>query len=213
MTNNFNLALLESLGAINPIFSQFFQRMSVDNYNEFINILYRDIDCIIQDIESSRALRQDDGEDRTTIEIVNILNRIGYDCSHDELHGGHTDLAVKIKSFIWLGEAKIHSGYDYLHEGFKQLCTRYSTGGQNQSDGGLLIYLYGADAKTVMDRWLTHLCDQSYAGFKSMPCKNNKLYFFTEHTHETSGLPFRVRHMVILLHHDPKDKSGIASKN
>jgi len=113
---------------------------------DFIRVLYEDIDKVIAQIQENPELRQNDTEDRLTIDIVNQLHILGYNASHDTKIGGHVDITVRKNGFLWLGEAKIYRDNTYLWEGFTQLTTRYSIGDSNQEHGGLLIYIRDEDA-------------------------------------------------------------------
>jgi hypothetical protein len=42
--------------------------------------------------QENPELRRNDGEDRLTIEIVNVLRGMGYNAGHETKIGGHTDL-------------------------------------------------------------------------------------------------------------------------
>lgn len=203
---SFNLRSLKDLGELVPELGDFIHRIYPENYDEFIENLYIDIDKIIKLIEEDPEVRKDDGEDRLTVEIRGMLLSRGYMTSHDEKTGGHADLVVRKKDYVWIGEAKKHDGYDWLLKGFKQLTTRYTTGDTNQDNGGLLIYIFGKDANRVMIRWQEFLTTQSLSDYSCEPCKKRELAFFSKHTHDKSGLPFRVRHMPILLYFSPQDR-------
>ena len=190
-----------------PGIGNFANRMLAETYEKFISVLYDDIDKIVARMEENPELRKDDGEDRLTIEIINQLCAMGYDASHETKIGGHADLVVKnqTKGWIWIGEAKIHNGYAWLLKGFNQLTTRYSTGNDNNCQGGLLIYIRNIDAKNVMNKWQTHL-KENIEGIKIMPCPNNSLSFYSTHNHQRTGLEFKVRHIPLVLSFKPQDK-------
>lgn len=189
-------------------------RLLADNYKEFVNVFYRDLDQILATIEENPEVRAKDGEDRLTIEIRNMLRILGYDASHDSKIGGHADLLVRKGEFIWLGEAKVHKQtYDYIWEGFQQLCTRYSIGSDNQSCGGLIIYIRIPNSTSVMERWKSHLEGKKLPEYKMLPCGLKSIAFFSTHSHERSGLPFEVRHIPVMLYFNPQDKSGRNRKN
>ena len=92
--------------------------------------------------------------------------------------------------------------------GFQQLCTRYSIGDSNQSEGGILIYIKNKDAKSVMTRWQKHLDTKNLQNLVCNSCPNLTLAFFSTHKHIRSGLAFKVRHIPVMLYHEPQDKSG-----
>ena len=202
-----NLTLRE-LELLVPKIARLSSRELVDAYDKFVEILYEDIDEIIQDIQENPELRKDDAEDRLTIEILLNLRRLGYDASHDTKIGGHTDLFVKHnKGYKWIGEAKIHDGNAYLWGGFMQLTERYSIGDDRQKDGGMLIYLKISDADKVMKSWENYLASQNLQDYEHHPCSKNSLYFFSKYKHTKSGLIFTVRHMIVLLYFKPQDSS------
>ncbi|PZD71056.1 hypothetical protein C1752_08259 [Acaryochloris thomasi RCC1774] len=203
-----SLKKFDSLVSQNPSLMRMLERISVSTYEDFVDLLYDDLDWIVQQIQRNPELRQDDGEDRLTIEIVLLLNTQGYKASHDTKVGGHVDLLVEKDRFMWIGEAKVHSGYDYLWEGFLQLATRYSIGSSNQSHGGMLIYIRRSNTRNVMEKWRQTLSQKSLEDFSSEDCTRNSLAFFSSHKHERSGLPLRVRHMPVMLYFEPKDKSA-----
>lgn len=191
-----------------PELSNFLERELVSSYEGFISVLYKELDSIIQTLQKNRELRQKDGEDRLTLDIVNLLSQAGYNASHETKIGGHVDIIVNFRKFIWFGEAKIHSSYPYLLKGFKQLCTRYTTGDINQDNGGILIYIKKQkNASEIMKRWGQYLSDQNLDGYSSTPCPIRPLAFFSTHVHDVSGTPFKIRHMPVLLHFDPQDRS------
>ena len=174
-----------------------------------IRNLYKDIDKVIFQIQENPELRQEDNEDRLTIEIVNLLRNLGHEASHETKIGGNVDIVIRKNDFLWLGESKIYRvNNNYLWEGFLQLVTRYSTGDSNQENGGLLIYIFKKDASSIMQNWQNYLIKQSLPDFSLRPCKMKNLAFISTHKHERSGQAFHVRHIPVMLHFDPKDKSG-----
>jgi len=199
---------LRQIEAFDPFTTRFITRRLANTYDKFVEILYEDIDEIIQYIQENPELRKGDIEDRVTIEILGNLRHQGYDASHDTKIGGHTDLLVKNnKGYKWIGEAKIHDGNAYLWGGFMQLTERYSIGDDRQKDGGMLIYLKISDADKVMKNWENYLASQNLQDYEHHPCSKNSLYFFSKYKHTKSGLIFTVRHMIILLYFNPQDSS------
>jgi hypothetical protein len=215
MTNieDFSLKELQDLESHIPELSGFISRVLAKTYDEFIDVFYADIDTIINQIQKNPELRKNDSEDRLTIEIEGLLNTMGYDASHDEKVGGHADLLVKKKTFLWIGEAKIHKSYSYLWQGFNQLTTRYSTGDSSyQKDGGIIIYIRcHRDTKSIMKRWEQELSKKGLEDYSSMECKKRSLSFFSTHKHQRSGEAFRVRHMPVMLYFQPQDRGNRTS--
>jgi len=205
---NLSLKELQQLEGHAPGLGRFASRNLVSTYDEFVNVLYEDIDQIISLIEENREINSKKCEDSLTIDIKNQLICMGYLASHDKKIGGHVDLAVERNNFKWLGEAKIHSAYDYLFEGLLQLTTRYSNGSVNNDQGGLLIYIKKGDANSVMVEWKARLSEKDLESLDIEWCEKNPLIFFSSHKHDSSGLPYTIRHAPVILHFEPKDKSA-----
>ncbi|QNP49343.1 hypothetical protein [Diaphorobacter aerolatus] len=175
------------------------------NYEEFIEQLYADIDESIYELQASRELRQNDTEDRISLDILVGLKRSGYNATHDSKTGGHVDLAVRIGSHSWIGEAKKDGNFK---EGFLQLTSRYvqASGNYSHDQGGLLFYMVKrADALGVLNIWRRQLMND---GHSCIDCNTNKLAFYSKHKLEGSGTDFKIRSMVISLYHQPLDKSA-----
>lgn len=191
-----------------PEIGNFPDRLLVDDYESFVSVLHKDIEIIRSKMEENPELLSEDSEDRLTIEIKNMLSCMGYNSSHDTKIGGHSDLSVKKRNWLWIAEAKIHNSYEYLLQGFLQLTTRYSLGGENNCEGGMLIYIKTARAKNVMDNWKNHLINNKLEKIsKTYDCPMNKLAFYSEHNHQRTDLTFKVRHIPFCLHFDPKDRT------
>jgi hypothetical protein len=144
---------------------------------------------------------------------MTCLRQLGYLADHDSKQGGHVDLTVShfIKPWKWLGEAKHFNNVGNLREGFLQLTTRYSNASPNENQGGVLAYLKRAKAKQQMDKWREEIKTLGLENLVFEECQNRPgIAFFSTHEHETSGMPYRVRHMCVMLHFDPQDKSGLS---
>ena len=167
----------------------------------FIDRLYQEISNIILIIEQSAQYRQNDPEDRITIDIVGLLRQTGYNATHDPDYRGHPDIRVSNDNFVWLGEAKIHNSYEWLMDGLKQLHTRYMTGRENGS--GILIYIFGSNAKNVIDEWRKRLTESNECNLmNTVDCEEN-LTFWSIHRHESSGLDVKTKHIGISLYFNP----------
>ena len=145
-----------NLYELRKIFPEFSIKIKENDisYEDFIEDLYKDLDRVIVEMESSRqywqfAHHNQNGEDSMTDFIKVGLRLIGYDASHNEKTGGHVDLLVKKNDYRWIAEAKIYRDYQRLLGGFEQLC-RYTSGNDNQRSGALLIYIYNSNAKKTM---------------------------------------------------------------
>jgi hypothetical protein len=185
------------------------RRATASTYEQFTETLYSDLNEVVLSFQENPELRRNDGEDRLTIEIVNVLRGMGYNAGHETKIGGHTDLSVRGKNnYLWIGEAKIHSSYDYLFQGFQQLCTRYATGDVNQDSGGLIIYITkNKSSSKVITTWRERLSRYGLDGLEINSCpKRPDFEFNSTHMLERTGTPFKVKHIGVSLFFDPQDK-------
>jgi hypothetical protein len=161
------------------------------------------IDHIAQDFARTPKERQGRTEDGLTMDFVTSLRNMGFQASHDTTVGGHCDIVIEGRyNFLWLGEAKIHSTYEWLLEGFDQLDSRYATAARRQDRGGLIIYCFGARVDLVMDEWAKRLTEERPDVQIEDRCKDD-LCFTSSHLHQRTGRNYRVRHVPISLYWNP----------
>ncbi|WP_143016670.1 hypothetical protein [Paraburkholderia phenazinium] len=202
---------LQRFGQAKPEWALFADRLLVGSYEDFVRILYIDIDQCLAKIEEDPDVRSTDGEDRLTAELIGMLCSRTYDASHDEKIGGHSDIVVRhAAGYLWVGEAKIHSDYAYLEKGFNQLTTRYSPGTPNADQGALIAYVRVADCAGVLSTWRERLQKLGLPEYSEAECPaRDNLAFFSTHKHEGSGRPMRVRHIAVKQHFNPKDRKVV----
>ncbi|MCA7888988.1 hypothetical protein LGM58_38060 [Burkholderia contaminans] len=184
------------------------RRMTTGSYAEFVSLLYEDFDEIIGDLEGRKKYFTASSEDQISDSLISSLRQYGYQASHDKDHSGHVDITVEVShqpNFIWLGEAKLDDGPKYCWGGFQQLTTRYSVARAGADAGGILIYLQKyKDAKSRLEQWAEYLeKEQGIACDRADPTRPG-LAFSTAAEHTGTGLPYKVRHMIIYLRHDPE---------
>lgn len=194
---------------IGPLFGPQLRRVLASTYDDFADAVEQDLEDLIVQIERGASLRCDDEEDRLTDELLLGLRAQGYQATHDEYINGHSDIVVKSRfsNYAWLGEAKIHRSYQWLLDGFSQLCTRYSTGTVDNCRGGILIYIRNSNAKSVLEKWSNALGAHFKGTGKDITIKAdaaNPLRLRSIHQHEKSGLDYRVRHFGLVMHFDPQ---------
>lgn len=189
------------------------------DYDTWLTQLYKDLDYIIKEVIFPQAsYRQNDKEDRFNLDIASSLKLLGYQASHDRWNNGHPDIFVESpgNGYKWTGESKIHSTYNYLLEGYKQLCERYSSGFEKQDQGAVLVITTNADIKSLMDNWRATLAaDVNYqqANITVYDCQLDKMCFMSSHKHSVSGEDFIVRHIPISIRFQPTDKSAMNRKS
>lgn len=197
------------------------------DYQQFLSMLYDDIDFAIKELAKYRDIchqglqnHHSQGEDLINAIICIILTARGWQASHDTSINGHADIVVTLpyEDYQWLGEGKMHGGNSYTTRGFKQLAHRYSTGLDGQNAGGLLIYINSTNfnQKQILEKWKGSLLDmQEIQGENDRPplstanniqdCQKNQLAFYSHHIHPLSGLGYVIRHMTLDFRHQPKD--------
>lgn len=198
----------ELRNGLDPRSSKFARRLLAEmgTYEDFLEGLYEELEDCVKRIEEDPKVHVNDSEDRVSREIINMLSR-WYDASHDELIGGHSDIVVRgPRGFLWVAEAKIHGGYDYMLKGFQQLTTRYMRGTPNADQGALLMYIRNGDTAGVVEKWAAKIDAESLTNYERMACPvRQELGFRTSHRHSSSGRPVLIRHIGISMHWDPQD--------
>ncbi|WP_143850979.1 hypothetical protein [Brucella thiophenivorans] len=181
-----------------------FEMCLADTHEEIHKLIEDGIDWAALQLAENAHLNQKLGEDKITIDIIGILKSLTFDAAHDTQIGGHCDIVVRAKSdFLWIGEAKIHSDYNWLQKGMSQLSTRYSTGLQGQDCGEILVYTYAPRLDKILAEWRNRVAD-SVEEISVEELDLDRLVFRTTHPHVKTGRPFRVRHKGISLHFNPK---------
>lgn len=209
-------------------------RPHITDYNDFVDKVNRDIDRIIDQFSRAKNIYYDsmvednpkNGENLINVSICNGLELMGWEAAHDPNVNGHCDIVVTYPytNYMWLGEGKIRQDKGYHYKGLKQLLHRYSTGLDNQTEGGLLIYITktNINQKKITDGWQNDIKDldsqqleiedldkdeipiSKAKGFTN--CSISSFAFYSHHQHPTSGLDYRVRHRTIDFRHQPKDQ-------
>lgn len=156
-------------------------------------------------LTDNRLINQNHSEDALSQEIVDMLCRQQVDAAHDRRVGGHCDVTVKARDgFFWIGEAKIHDGYQWLLDGFDQLSTRYGLAQYGRDQGEIIIYHRGKNSRKVLEHWRDRLFKNKVSvTLLSDEIIHGKLFFETSHKCEASGYTFIIRHTIVPMHHSP----------
>ncbi|TLP57487.1 hypothetical protein FEE96_19060 [Parasedimentitalea maritima] len=170
-----------------------------------VDALERIVEFSYNSLVRNRHLNQEQGEDELSVQIVEQLRVLAIQATHDTQTGGHCDVHVEGKDhFLWIGEAKVHGGYQWLEDGFQQLSTRYATGGYGQDHGEIIIYCRNRVGLDVLNTWKERLKAVQH-GIEIYEDKTDtRLWFRSRHQCENSGLPFHIRHRLIPLYFAPK---------
>jgi len=215
--SNISVADIELLAANNSCFLHMFRRHFAVKYEDFIDVLYDDLDIAISELELNPQLHRDDDEDKLSAHIISQLKMAGYNASLGTTGGGNKDITVigNNPSWSWIGEAKIYRNITNLHEGFLQLATRYRNVNPTKSCGSILAYILRPNAAKLMLEWMNEVekTQMELGNFTKYSClRRKRLAFYSIHDHVASGLPFEVRHIGISLYFQPLDKSGRSAK-
>lgn len=191
------------------------ERCQAQSYTDFVNILKKDIDEIIVEMERNRQRFQNNSEDEVTFYISSMLNQLGYTATNGTQFGGSIDLNVQkvLKGWLWTAEAKIFTALDKVNEGFLQLTSRYSPGSLEEAKAGMLIYVFTKNAADKIRTWQSHLENSGDPSLTTEPCASRpNLAFYSTQTHDGSGLPLNIRHIGVALYFKPIDASGRTAK-
>jgi hypothetical protein len=216
MSKDFSLEAVAEVAKHDPFLTNLFRRITVSNYDEFLDVLYDDMNLVIERLEGNPQNYPDESEDATTQLIADILWGMQYSASHNVQAGGNVDLTISKSSFKWIAEAKIFNNVGDMRKGYKQLATRYrpGMGSKGVMYGGLIGYLRRENAANHIERWKTAFSKMSVAnGHVLTDCaRRYALGFNSEHKHQDFGTPLRVWHTCVVLHFSPKDISGLTAK-
>jgi hypothetical protein len=216
MNENITVAAFESMLPHGSELKRMIRRHRIKlsgNYRAFVDLLHEDLDECIYDLQKSPDLRQGDSEDRLTVELAGQLKRMGYLPSHGKASGGSVDLTIELGQLTWIGEAKKDQKFI---QGFLQLTTRYRPASGNPSHNcyGLLFYLVKNTMNPTkkLDAWRTEMRKQALPDYADADCPKNAYAFYSQHRLEWSGRTGFIRHMIVDLQHDPKDKASEEKK-
>lgn len=197
-----------------PIHQNMIRRALAQSYDEFVEILYDDLDFAISGLELNPQFHQDSSEDTISNFIIQGL-RGYYKVTQGATGGGNKDITVegRERSWMWIGEAKIYKSLADLREGWLQLTTRYKHIDPTKNSAALLAYSFRPDAVKHLSDWRAELRTQGLENYGDSDCGRRKpLAFYSKHKHQDSGVDMPVRHIAINLSFKPKDKSARNAK-
>lgn len=174
------------------------------NSAERVAIIEEALDECYSRLVDQRGLSKDRSEDELTMQLANMLCMAGIEARHDQHVNGHCDLVITAKNnFMWLGEAKVHSGYSWLESGFQQLSTRYGTALPGRDHGELIIYHRQGNSLAVIEEWQNLVVAMGLQTRLVEALVPPNLSFRTVHVCPNSGCAFHVRHVIVPLRHAP----------
>ncbi|WP_306047889.1 hypothetical protein [Nioella sp. MMSF_3534] len=171
-----------------------------------LQCLEKILDKVYSRVVLDRHLTHSESEDQLNSRIVGMLASAGLNASHDTQWGGHVDVAVTgPDDFFWMAEAKFDNGYAWLKKGFYQLTTRYMPGCEGADCGELIIYGRKKNALKALKNWASVIARLDQCRMEEDHC-DEKLWFRTSHVSEGTGRRIRVRHKILTLWFEPKDR-------
>lgn len=175
------------------------------DYAERIEILERCLDFAYNRLNEGRKHKQDDSEDGLNLQVVDMLVSMSIDATHDTEVGGHCDVLVRAPfQFLWIGEAKLHNGAEYVLGGFKQLSTRYGVAQPGRDHGEIIIYCKTDRSDRALKRWKDRLSESCKDVAFEPDDPNFPSQFRTNHVCRSTGQAFYVRHRIVPMFHDPE---------
>lgn len=178
-------------------------------YEDFVARINEEINSIIKRLEESRDYYNKLSEDALTKIICDMLKSKSIKASHGEYSSGETDLHITHGPYTWIGEAKWWNADANAYEGMRQLVTRYSSGRRESNNGAVLLYNNTSNSTEKIRRLRENYSSMSseFPDIEVTEEPEGTFEFTTEHTHN-SGQKIIVRHKLVLLHHNPNDKSA-----
>lgn len=184
----------------------------VMHYDEFSDLIESALNYSVGEMVKAKNIINPAGklknrmdEDQCTLMLSNPLKGMGFDISHSKNVGGNCDISIEGNSeMLWLGEAKIYSGYGKLMGGYQQLCDRYATGMPSQTRGALVVYFFDGKVGEVMKKWREYL-NQAREKLAANDVAENPLQFQTDEPHGATEIMLKVLHMPVPLIHEPTD--------
>lgn len=178
-------------------------------YDDFANLVERAITWCARQLSENPKDVSGSNENALTFQFVRSLRDLAFDASLDATVGGHCDLVVRYGDrYLWLGEAKIYTSYQWLAKGYLQLTTRYSTGEEGADRGGLLIYFKKGDAPKIMSEWSRQLgvrkSKRNGAEIKVSASSPPAASITSTQQHYRSGRDYRVKHFAVSIVWDPE---------
>lgn len=164
------------------------------------------LDDCYRRLVDGRKDNQTHGEDAMTRHVADMMSCSGIPAEHDPSIGGHVDIVVRAnQGFLFVLEAKKHTQYKWLADGFRQLATRYGVAQPGRDRGEILIYCRRRKGNKVLDYWRQRLLkDFDYVELVEADDGSGRLFFRTEHNCQSSGSIFKVRHKLVPLYHNPE---------
>lgn len=214
-THEYSLNEVEALLERSTYAQNMVRKELVESYDEFIEVLYDELDLILTKLEANPQFYYSDEEDKITHTIVTMLQMRNYAATQGTTSGGNVDITVAgpQPAWSWIAEAKIYNSLTALHEGFLQLTTRYRNASPIYASRGLLAYTKRQDPAGHLKKWDDEVKALGLENYARNACsRRNSLAFYTSHKDKSTSQTVTIRHTAVCLYHLPEDKSGRSAK-
>jgi hypothetical protein len=211
----YSLDAIEALLARSQYAQNMVRKELVNDYKDFIEVLYDELDLILTKLETNPQFYYSDDEDKITHSIVTMLQMRNYAATQGTTSGGNVDITVigPNPQWSWIAEAKIYNSLTALREGFLQLTTRYRNANPIFADRALLAYTKRDDAAGHLKNWDDEVQNLGLINYSRSNCnRRGSLAFYTSHKDKSTSQTITIRHTAICLYHLPEDKSGRNAK-
>lgn len=198
------------------------------SYDDFVDLLYSEIQRNIEKLEGDAEQLQGLDEDSITGNIIRMLNAGQmFKASGQTYQGGAVDLTVEFQQHKWIAEAKKLTSNEKVFEGLLQLLTRYV---KRDPKAGLLVYVLTGSFVSRKKDWETYLSkdggweryvnqrkeaeyrDELYKLISGNSFTDNQPYHFDNEIPLDRGTPLKVRHFFCNFICKPMDSSGTKAK-
>ncbi|HIF9478447.1 TPA: hypothetical protein ACX6SM_002932 [Photobacterium damselae] len=198
------------------------------SYDDFVDLLYTEIQRHIEKLECDAEQLQSLDEDSITGNIIRMLNAgQTFKASAQTYQGGTVDLTVEFQQHRWIAEAKKLTSNEKVFEGLLQLLTRYV---KRDPQAGLLIYVLTGNFSNRKNDWKTYLSkgggweryvnerkEEEYREDLNQLISGNSFtanepYYFDSEIPLKRGTLLKVRHFFCDFVCQPMDKSGTQAK-
>lgn len=198
------------------------------SYDDFVDLLYSEIQRHIEKLEYDAEQLQSLDEDSITGNIIRMLNAgQTFKASAQTYQGGSVDLTVEFQEYKWIAEAKKLTSNEKVFEGLLQLLTRYV---KRDSQAGLLIYVLTGNFSNRKNSWKTYLSkgggweryvnerkEEEYREDLNQLISGNSFtanepYYFDSEILLERGILLKVRHFFCDFVCQPMDSSGTTAK-
>lgn len=180
-----------------------------ESYPAFCELVERGVEWSFARLAENPKDSSSMSENALTSVVVAHLRGMAFDVAFDATVGGHCDLVVTYGTrYMWLGEAKIYSGYSWLLKGYLQLTTRYARGEEGADRGGLLIYMKEGDLPKTMANWQASISavksKRNGAAISVVASPSPPAAFASTQAHYRTGRDFTVKHLPLSIVWEPE---------